>query len=195
MRGCESPGPVSVRAQHHTLCETRHFSFCHLNRKQWKAKPKAAHQELYNFTPLFSQFTMNSVKRAGLGLDWKSCQNGGVYGPRWDGGRGRARLGCSKYSGEITSLPGGWRDQLVPCDAAISSGLSPGPLRPGWVSRRGLHLQPLLITADEAKHLPLLDHVRHQLLPPASVQSANWCKSVNHQRERGRLTGMQSDSV
>lgn len=140
-----------------------------------------------------------SVKRADLGLYWKSCQNGGVYGPRWDGGHGAPGLAggmvCSKYSGEITSLPGGWRDQLVPCDAAISSGLSPGPLRPGWVSWWGLHLQPLLITADEAKHLPLLDHVRHQLLPPASVQSANWCKSVNHRRERGRLTGMQSDSV
>lgn len=56
-------------------------------------------------------------------------------------------------------------DQLVPCDAAISSGLSPSLLDQDESGAGCLHLQLLPIMADDAKHLSRFDQLKAQLPP------------------------------
>lgn len=66
-----------------------------------------------------------------------------------------------KYAGEITLFTCVWRHQLLLCDAAIDPGPFPSLLdQYGFC---GVQPQGLLITADEAKHLPVHERVGAQL--------------------------------
>lgn len=54
-------------------------------------------------------------------------------------------------------------DQLVPCIAAISPGVTPSLSDQDEADAGCLHPQPLLVMADEANHLFLFDRGKAQL--------------------------------